>query len=91
MPSFSQTTTEAEVTTKVQLTPAPQRENVQFQDLVIGDREGKLQLQGIPTFTDPYKQRQWMKEHMAAAFRFFAKNGYAEGIAGHISMRGMFG
>ncbi|CAH0018830.1 unnamed protein product [Clonostachys rhizophaga] len=87
MPSFSQTATQAEVSTKVQLTPAPQRENVQFQDLVIGDREGKLQLQGIPTFTDPYKERQWMKEHMAAAFRFFAKNGYAEGIAGHISMR----
>lgn len=28
-----------------------------------------------------------MKEHMAAAFRFFGKQGYGEGISGHISMR----
>lgn len=59
-----------------------------WQGLASGDREGKLKMQGIPTFSDPYAQRQWMKEHMAAAFRFFAKNGYAEGISGHISMRG---
>lgn len=60
-----------------------------FQDLARGDRHGKIKLQGIPTFTEKHAERQWMKEHMAAAFRFFGKNGYAEGIAGHISMRGM--
>lgn len=62
-----------------------------FQDLARGDRNGKLKLQGIPSFSSPLAQRQWAKEHMAAAFRFFAKNGYAEGIAGHISMRGSSG
>lgn len=59
-----------------------------WQGLASGDRSGKLKLRGIPTFADPSAKRQWMKEHMAAAFRFFAKNGYAEGISGHISMRG---
>ncbi|KAH7367126.1 class II aldolase/adducin N-terminal [Plectosphaerella cucumerina] len=65
---------------------APKKEY--FQELVRGDRAGKLKLRGIPQFPSrPLRQRQWAKEHMAAAFRFFAKHGYAEGIAGHISMR----
>lgn len=60
-----------------------------FQALARGNRKGTLKLRGIPTFTDPYEQRKWMKEHMAAAFRFFGKRGYGEGVSGHISMRGM--
>ncbi|BDD60424.1 hypothetical protein MPDQ_003731 [Monascus purpureus] len=58
-----------------------------FQALARGNRKGTLKLRGIPTFTDPYEQRKWMKEHMAAAFRFFGKRGYGEGVSGHISMR----
>ncbi|KAM0540897.1 hypothetical protein ACHAPJ_013463 [Fusarium lateritium] len=42
---------------------------------------------GIPQFDDPYKKRQWQLEHMAAAFRVFARKGYTEGTAGHISVR----
>lgn len=42
---------------------------------------------GIPTFSDPYKKRQWQLEHMAGAFRVFARKGYTEGTAGHISVR----
>ncbi|KAH6693853.1 class II aldolase/adducin N-terminal [Plectosphaerella plurivora] len=42
---------------------------------------------GMPTFTDPYKKRQWQLEHMAGAFRVFARKGYTEGTAGHISVR----
>ncbi|KAI8658092.1 hypothetical protein NCS55_01083800 [Fusarium keratoplasticum] len=72
---------------QVQLAAAPVAVGHNFQDLARGDRAGRLKLKGIPTFSDPVAQRQWMKEHMAAAFRFFAKHGYAEGIAGHISMR----
>ncbi|ODV87966.1 hypothetical protein CANARDRAFT_20692 [[Candida] arabinofermentans NRRL YB-2248] len=41
----------------------------------------------IPKFDDPYKQRDWMLEHMAGAFRIFARKGYTEGGAGHISIR----
>jgi hypothetical protein len=42
---------------------------------------------GIPTFSDLYKKRQWQLEHMAGAFRVFARKGYTEGTAGHISVR----
>lgn len=59
-----------------------------FQSLARGDRAGTLKLRGIPIHTDVYAKRKWMKEHMAAAFRFFGKQGYGEGVSGHISMRG---
>lgn len=42
---------------------------------------------GIPKITDPYKKRQWQLEHMAGAFRVFARKGYTEGASGHISVR----
>lgn len=62
--------------------------DAQFQSVARGTRDGRLKLGGIPTFSDPLEQRKWMKEHMAAAFRYFGKLGYGEGISGHISMRG---
>lgn len=33
-------------------------------------------------------QRRWQLEQMAAAFRIFAKLGFADGASGHISLRG---
>lgn len=33
------------------------------------------------------EERQWIKQHMACVFRVFARNGYTEGTAGHISVR----
>ncbi|RFU28887.1 hypothetical protein B7463_g7446, partial [Scytalidium lignicola] len=63
------------------------QEDAVFQSVTRGDRAGTLKLRGIPTYTDLYAKRKWMKEHMAAAFRFFGKQGYGEGAAGHISMR----
>ncbi|KIX07432.1 uncharacterized protein Z518_02085 [Rhinocladiella mackenziei CBS 650.93] len=42
---------------------------------------------GIPVIEDPYKKRQWQLEHMAGAFRVFARKGFTEGTAGHISVR----
>jgi hypothetical protein len=44
-------------------------------------------LHEIPTFTDKYAERQWAKEHMAGAFRIFAKKGFNDGAGGHISLR----
>ncbi|KAK6376057.1 hypothetical protein LTS17_007308 [Exophiala oligosperma] len=41
----------------------------------------------IPTFNTHEEKRQWQLEHMAAAFRVWAREGYAEGISGHISVR----
>jgi hypothetical protein len=68
----------------------PAAEDKAFQAVARGDRAGKLKLRGIPTFSDPYAERQWIKEHMAAAFRYFGKEGFNEGISGHISVRGAF-
>lgn len=59
-----------------------------FQALARGDRNGVLKLRGIPSFKEPLAKRQWIREHMAAAFRFFGKQGYGEGVSGHISVRG---
>lgn len=48
---------------------------------------GGFEFPGVPTFDDPYKKRQWQLEHMAGAFRVFARKGFTEGTAGHISVR----
>ncbi|KAL2817960.1 class II aldolase/adducin N-terminal [Aspergillus cavernicola] len=41
----------------------------------------------IPVFESFAAQRQWQLEHMVRAFHVFAREGYAEGISGHISVR----
>lgn len=41
----------------------------------------------LPKFADKHAERRWAKQHMAAAFRVFARRGYTEGTAGHISLR----
>lgn len=48
---------------------------------------GGYEFPGVPKFTDPYKKRQWQLEHMAGAFRVFARKGFTEGTSGHISVR----
>lgn len=42
----------------------------------------------LPVFSDVYEERKWAKAQMAGAFRVFAKLGYADGVAGHVSLRG---
>jgi hypothetical protein len=42
---------------------------------------------GPPTFDDPYKEREYLKGRLALAFRIFAKFGFDEGVAGHITLR----
>ncbi|KAJ9620520.1 hypothetical protein H2203_007726 [Taxawa tesnikishii (nom. ined.)] len=44
-------------------------------------------LPGIPTFPSFAAHRAHMLEHMALAFRVFARKGYTEGMSGHISVR----
>ncbi|KAF5575496.1 fuculose-phosphate aldolase [Fusarium pseudocircinatum] len=48
---------------------------------------GDVVLRGIPTHPNFASQRQWQLEHMAAAFRHWHREGYVEGISGHISVR----
>lgn len=40
-----------------------------------------------PTFNDKLEERKFILNHAAAAFRIFARKGYSEGEAGHISVR----
>lgn len=41
----------------------------------------------VPEFKDLQEKRTWIKQHMAATFRVFARNKFNEGTAGHISVR----
>lgn len=41
----------------------------------------------IPTFDNVEEHRKWLLDHMAGAFRVFARKGYCAGVAGHISVR----
>ncbi|GAA6059169.1 hypothetical protein JCM10212_005514 [Sporobolomyces blumeae] len=54
-----------------------------------GRKDGSIQLSTrLPDFGDDlYAKRQWVKEHLAGAFRWWAKQGFGEGIAGHITVR----
>jgi ribulose-5-phosphate 4-epimerase/fuculose-1-phosphate aldolase len=40
-----------------------------------------------PVFATPAEERQYRKERLAAAFRLFARYGFDEGVAGHITAR----
>lgn len=42
---------------------------------------------GIPGFSDLAEKQKWQLEHMAGAFRVFARMGFTEGASGHISVR----
>lgn len=44
-------------------------------------------LPGIPQHPTFAAHRQWLLEQMALAFRVFARKGYTDGLAGHISVR----
>lgn len=40
-----------------------------------------------PKFEDKHAERDYLKGRLAAAFRIFAKYGFDEGVAGHITLR----
>jgi len=40
-----------------------------------------------PTFNSVEEERRHRKQRLAAAFRLFARFGFSEGIAGHITVR----
>jgi ribulose-5-phosphate 4-epimerase/fuculose-1-phosphate aldolase len=41
----------------------------------------------LPTFDSPHEERLHRKQRLAAGFRLFAKFGFEEGVAGHITAR----
>jgi len=65
---------------------APANGEKEVTAMVAMAHQGKA-LPSIPKFTSYVAQRQWQLEHMAGAFRVFARDGFAEGISGHISVR----
>ncbi|KAL3472838.1 class II aldolase/adducin N-terminal [Aspergillus californicus] len=53
----------------------------------LADKANKIQLRHPPTFHTPSETLTYLKQHLAAAFRVFARQGFDEGVAGHISLR----
>ncbi|KAI1157845.1 class II aldolase and Adducin domain-containing protein [Nemania serpens] len=51
------------------------------------DVAAKGNLPMLPTFKDPFEERRYLKQRLALAFRIFAKKGFDEGVAGHITVR----
>jgi ribulose-5-phosphate 4-epimerase/fuculose-1-phosphate aldolase len=80
--SSTQTQTATTSSSHVQLQPANSKSSVLNWKI-----DTTKPLHHIPTFTDKHAERQWAKEHMAAAFRIFARLGWADGASGHISLR----
>jgi ribulose-5-phosphate 4-epimerase/fuculose-1-phosphate aldolase len=54
---------------------------------VIAPRLGSFTLPQPPAFTNPEEERRHRKQRLAAAFRLFARFGFDEGVAGHITAR----
>lgn len=50
----------------------------------LGDKEGKVVIRSPPKFDNIEDERTYQKRHLAAAFRVFARQGFDEGVAGHI-------
>jgi hypothetical protein len=53
----------------------------------LGDKDGKVKIRSPPTFSNKLDERRYKMQHLAVAFRVFAKQGFDEGVAGHISLR----
>lgn len=62
-------------------TAAPSKQLLNF------DEDG-IPTYKVPTFATPQEEREWSKAQVAGAFRVFSRLGYADGGAGHISLRG---
>jgi Class II Aldolase and Adducin N-terminal domain len=59
-----------------------------FEDVhFLGDKEGKVKIRSPPQLTNKLDAQKYQKQHLAVAFRVFAKQGFDEGVAGHISLR----
>ena len=63
------------------------KKHVQSLNLLQAMSHGDVAVEGIPDFDTYAAKRKWTLEHLAGAFRVFGREGYAEGIAGHISVR----
>ncbi|KAF9890868.1 hypothetical protein FE257_005444 [Aspergillus nanangensis] len=75
-------------TTPSQTQASGEKKDTFFEDVhFLGDKDGHIVIRSPPIFTDKLDERKYQKQHLAAAFRVFAKQGFDEGVAGHISLR----
>ena len=51
------------------------------------ESQGRINFPRPPVFEDKYRERDYLKGRLAAAFRIFGKYGFDEGVAGHITLR----
>jgi ribulose-5-phosphate 4-epimerase/fuculose-1-phosphate aldolase len=58
-----------------------------YSDLMTAAPEKVLKIAMPPTFASPAEERRHRKERLAASFRLFARYGFDEGVAGHITAR----
>ncbi|KAJ5088908.1 hypothetical protein N7456_012524 [Penicillium angulare] len=72
-----------ETETSPQTAPSSWKQDVHF----LGDEDGKISLRSPPSFNNTDDARTYQKQHLAAAFRVLARQGFDEGVAGHISLR----
>ncbi|KAL4948510.1 class II aldolase/adducin domain protein [Aspergillus filifer] len=68
-------------------TPVPNNGTSNSQETSAANAKVKMPIPKPPVFEDKYKEREYLKGRLAAAFRIFGKNGYDEGVAGHITLR----
>ena len=70
--------------------PAIPTEKILYNDHASGDPSLAFiqdETTAPPTFEDKYEERAYLKHRLALAFRIFAQRGFAEGVAGHITVR----
>ncbi|CCG24441.1 hypothetical protein CORT_0F02160 [Candida orthopsilosis Co 90-125] len=77
--TYSNTTT----TIAARLSPESQTQTKELPNIVKGDSNPH----SIPHFASAKDERKWVLQHMAGAFRVFARKGYTEGTIGHVSLR----
>lgn len=56
-------------------------------DSLLGPTAGDTEVPKPPEFDSIVEERQYRKEQLAAGFRLFGRFGFAEGVAGHITVR----
>ncbi|ETN41341.1 uncharacterized protein HMPREF1541_03276 [Cyphellophora europaea CBS 101466] len=74
-------------TTTTTTAEAQTRLSTADQDTPAAGQRAHKRLHYIPRPADKHEERKWQLEHMAGAFRVFAKLGYCDGASGHISLR----
>lgn len=89
-PSFTETISGAASQVTSKLTPVPAVEHphgAEDQTPLQAISHGPVVMTGIPTFSTHEEHRRHILVHTAAIFRYFARCGFTEGMAGHISVR----